>query len=46
MLVATHRKVVYLIVAAIMMLMLLGMPSAVPSAYADCSGASGTVCPG
>lgn len=47
MILATRRKAVYLVVAAMTVLLLLGTPSAIPSAFAaDCSGASGSVCPG
>jgi hypothetical protein len=45
MILATRRKAIYLVVAAMTVLLLLGTPSAMPSAFADCSGASGTVCP-
>lgn len=46
MILAIRRKAVYLAIATLTVILLLAIPSAVPSAFADCSGASGTVCPG
>jgi hypothetical protein len=46
MLKAINRKAAYWLLAALATLLLLGAPTIIPAAYADCSGAGSTTCPG
>ena len=46
MLMAVRRKVVYMLVAASMVLLLIGAPSVVPAAHAECIPVHSSQCGG